>query len=76
MTMYMMTPKQHAQIVDALSDERYVSQYSHIVEALAMLKAIQPVEPDHSELIARLRNSLGLSPELALKAADALKGKS
>ena len=45
MTIYMMTEAQHAQIVDVLSDERYASPYSQIVEALAMLKAMQPVEP-------------------------------
>ena len=54
MTMYMMTPEQHAQIVDALSDERYVSQYSHIVEALAMLKAMQPVSPVNQMLLKAL----------------------
>ena len=42
--MRLITDEQHAQIVEALSDERYVSQYSHIVEALATLQALPEVE--------------------------------
>ena len=43
--MRLITDKQHAQIVEALSDERYVSRYSQIVEALATLQALPEVEP-------------------------------
>ena len=43
--MHMMTEAQHAQLLDTLSDERYVVRYSQIAEAIAMLKSMQPVSP-------------------------------
>ena len=49
MTAYLMTPEQHAQILDAMDficqdSEREVPQIT-LCEAFAMLKAMKPVEP-------------------------------
>ena len=44
MTAYLLTEAQHAQIVDALT-RSYKFNNAPLIEALAMLKAMKPVEP-------------------------------